>query len=141
MEPSLHAGEFVVVNKLAYRWKAPERGDIVVFHFPLDPEKRYIKRVIGLPGDTIEARDGRIYVNGVALDEPYLAASPNYDGRWQVEEGHVFVLGDNRNNSNDSKNWGSLDMDAIIGKAVLIYWPPENLGLIPHYNLVHAEGK
>ncbi len=140
MEPSLHAGEFVVVNKLAYRWKPPERGDIIVFRFPLDPDKRYIKRVIGLPGDTVEAREGRIYVNGIPLDEPYLAAPPAYTGQWRVEAGHVFVLGDNRNNSNDSKNWGSLDMDAIIGKAVLIYWPPENLGFIPHYDLVHAGG-
>jgi signal peptidase I len=138
MQPNLFEGEFVVVNKLAYRWTEPERGDIVVFRFPLNPEKRYIKRLIGLEGDFVEARDGSIFINGEALDEPYLAAAPNYTGEWTLSPGQVFVLGDNRNNSNDSKNWGPLDMSEIIGKAVLIYWPMSEAGLIPHYNLIGA---
>jgi signal peptidase I len=136
MEPSLHDGEMVVVNRLAYRWAAPTRGDIVVFYFPLDPSRRFIKRVIGLPGDSVEARDGLIYVNGVALDEPYLAAAPRYTGFWQVGQDTLFVLGDNRNNSDDSQNWGPLPMGEVIGKAVVVYWPLPDVGLIPHYSLL-----
>jgi signal peptidase I len=138
MEPSLHDGQMVVVNRLAYRWSGPSRGDIVVFYFPLDPSRRFIKRVIGLPGDSVEAREGLVYVNGMALDEPYLAAPPRYAGTWQVEPDTLFVLGDNRNNSDDSQNWGPLPMDKVIGKAVLVYWPLPDIGLIPHYSLVAA---
>ena len=138
MEPSLHDGQMVVVNRLAYRWSEPSRGDIVVFYFPLDPSRRFIKRVIGLPGDNVEARDGLLYVNGAALDEPYLAAPPRYTGAWQVEPETLFVLGDNRNNSDDSQNWGALPMNEVIGKAVLVYWPLPDVGLIPHYTLVAA---
>lgn len=138
MEPSMHDGEMVVVSRLAYRWSEPSRGDIVVFYFPLDPSRRFIKRVIGLPGDSIEARDGLIYVNGVALNEPYLAAAPRYTGSWQVQADTLFVLGDNRNNSDDSQNWGPLPMNEVIGKAVLVYWPLPDVGVIPHYSLVAA---
>lgn len=138
MEPSLHDGEMVVVNRLAYRWSEPSRGDIVVFYFPLDPSRRFIKRIIGLPGDRVEARDGLVYVNGVALDEPYLADPPRYSGAWQVDSNTLFVLGDNRNNSDDSQNWGPLPLDKVIGKAVLVYWPLPDVGLIPHYSLVTA---
>lgn len=138
MEPSMHDGEMVVVSRLAYRWSEASRGDIVVFYFPLDPSRRFIKRVIGLPGDSIEARDGLIYVNGVALNEPYLAAAPRYTGSWQVQADTLFVLGDNRNNSDDSQNWGPLPMNEVIGKAVLVYWPLPDVGVIPHYSLVAA---
>jgi signal peptidase I len=135
MEPSLHDGEFVVVNRLSLVWEEPGRGDIVVFHFPLDPTRRYIKRVIGLPGDVVSVLDGEVLVNGTTLDEPYIAAPPTYTGEWTVGDGEVFVLGDNRNYSSDSQNWGNLSQDAIIGKAVLVYWPPTEIGLIPHYDL------
>ena len=138
MEPSLHDGEMVVVNRLAYRWSAPSRGDIVVFRFPLDPSRRFIKRVIGLPGDSVEARDGMVYVNGAALNEPYIAAAPRYAGGWLVQADELFVLGDNRNNSSDSQNWGPLPMGEVIGKAVLVYWPLPDVGVIPHYSLVAA---
>lgn len=141
MEPSLHDGDFVVVNRLAYRWGQPERGDIIVFYFPLDPDRRFIKRVIGLPGDTVTIRDGRVYVNGEPLEEPYVAAPPRYNGTWTVGPGELFVLGDNRNNSSDSQNWGNLPMEAVIGKAVLVYWPPQAMGLIPHYDLAVAAGE
>ena len=135
MEPSLHNGELVVVSRLAYSWGELGRGDIIVFHMPLDPERRLIKRLIGLPGDTIEVGDGQVRVNGQVLEEPYIAAPPRYSGVWSVEPGQVFVLGDNRNNSSDSPNWGTLPVDEIIGKAVLVYWPPTQLGPIPHYDL------
>lgn len=138
MEPSLHDGEFVVVNRLSLMWEEPSRGDIVVFHFPLDPTRRYIKRVIGLPGDVVSVQDGEVFINGTKLDEPYVAAPPTYTGEWAVGEEEVFVLGDNRNYSSDSQNWGNLSQHAIIGKAVLVYWPPTEIGLIPHYELAVA---
>lgn len=135
MEPSLHDGELVVVNRLAYLWTTPARGDIVVFYFPLDPERRFIKRLIGLPGDTIEIHDGQVLVNGQLLHEPYIAASPQYSGTWIVGPTEFFVLGDNRNNSSDSQNWGMVPMDELIGKAIMVYWPVAQVGLIPHYAL------
>jgi signal peptidase I len=138
MEPSLHDGEFVVINRLAYRWASPDRGEIIVFRYPLDPERRFIKRIIGLPGDNVSVQHGKVLVNGFELEEPYINASPSYDGEWVVEEGRFFVLGDNRNNSSDSQNWGSLKSEDIIGKAVIVYWPLNDLGLIPHYDLVSA---
>jgi signal peptidase I len=136
MEPNLYEGEFVVVNRLAYRWGEPERGDIIVFNFPNNPKKRYIKRIIGLEGDHVSAHNGQILINDIPLVEPYLAAAPDYIGDWVVGDGQVFVLGDNRNNSNDSKNWGMLDIEAIVGKAIFIYWPVDDIGIIPHYQLL-----
>ena len=138
MEPSLHDGQFVVVNRLAYRWSEPKRGDIIVFHFPPDPNRRFIKRVIGLPGDVVSIHDGQVYANDLLLAEPYLADEPLYHGEWRLTPSEVFVLGDNRNNSSDSQNWGSLDTQDIIGRAVIVYWPLNDLGIIPHYDLVSA---
>lgn len=141
MEPNLHEGQFVIVNRLAYRWDLPERGDIVVFRFPLNPDRRFIKRVIGLPGDTIAIQSGLVFVNDEQLNEPYLAVTPRYSGSWTISENELFVLGDNRNNSSDSQNWGALPLENIIGKAFLIYWPPPEAGVIPHYDLaVASEG-
>jgi signal peptidase I len=140
MQPNLNEGEFVVVNRLAYRWEEPQRGDIIVFRFPGNQEKRYIKRVIGLDGDLISIQEGQVSVNGTILEEPYIAAAPIYEGEWIVEPNKVFVLGDNRNNSNDSKNWGTLEEEAIIGKAIFVYWPPTEFGMIPHYD-VYADGQ
>jgi signal peptidase I len=136
MEPTLHDGELVVVNRLAYLRHEPERGDIIVLRPPIDPQRRFIKRVIGIPGDTILVQNGEVFVNGILLHEPYIAEAPLYSGEWSVGPGEVFVLGDNRNNSADSQNWGNLDQDEIIGKAILIYWPPNQLGLIRHYDLM-----
>jgi signal peptidase I len=132
MEPTLHDSELVVVNRLAYRWNDPQRGDIVVFRFPLEPDRRFIKRIIGLPGEYVSIHDGRVHVDGVALDEPYIAAPPRYSGEWEIQPGQVFVLGDNRNNSSDSQTWGPLPLNQLIGKAFLVYWPPPEMGLIPH---------
>ncbi|TFH33063.1 MAG: signal peptidase I [Anaerolineales bacterium] len=138
MEPSLHEGQFVVVNRLAYRWREPQRGDIIVFRFPLNPERRFIKRVIGLPGDTIVVQSGEVFINGEVIYEPYLSVTPRYDGEWILGPDELFVLGDNRNNSSDSQNWGPLPEGEIIGRAVFVYWPPSEAGLIPHYDLAHA---
>ncbi|MEW6085129.1 MAG: signal peptidase I [Chloroflexota bacterium] len=132
MNPSLENGEYILVNKLAYRIGEPERGDIVVFSFPLDPNQDLIKRVIGLPGETITVQGGKVSVNGILLDEPYIAAAPFYNGTWVVNDGQLFVLGDNRNESKDSHEWGLLPMENVIGKAVLIYWPPPKWEVIDH---------
>lgn len=138
MEPTLRSGEFVIVNKLAYKFSDASRGDIVVFHFPRDPEQEYIKRLIGLPGDQVNISQGKVYVNGQTTDEPYIAAEPAYEGNWVVPEGHLFVLGDNRNNSSDSHNWGTVPQEYVVGKAVFIYWPPEQWGIIEHLSTASA---
>lgn len=132
MEPTLHSGEFVIVNKLSYWLGMPQRGDVIVFHFPRDPVQEYIKRVIGLPGDKVEISGGLVRVNDQVIDEPYIAAAPVYQSSWTVAEESVFVLGDNRNNSSDSHNWGSVPYDNIVGKALIVYWPPPDWGLVEH---------
>jgi signal peptidase I len=132
MRPTLEDGEFVLVNKLSYRLGEVQRGDIIVFHFPMNPDEELIKRVIGLPGDRIRVQGSRVFVNDQALDEPYIAAPPVYSGDWSVTEDHYFVLGDNRNDSSDSHSWGLLPADQVIGKAVLIYWPPQMWAVIRH---------
>ena len=134
MEPSLIDGQFVVVNRLAYKLTKPERGDIVVFNFPLNPDRRFIKRIIGLPGDLVQVNDGEVFINGNLLTEPYLAAPAAYNDQWEIGRTEVFVLGDNRNNSSDSQNWGPLELQDIIGKAFLVYWPLDSMGWIPQYD-------
>jgi signal peptidase I len=138
MEPTLFSGEYVVVSRLSYRLGSPHHGDIIVFHFPRDPKEEYIKRVIGLPGDEVEVRNGTVYINGQPLDESYLKVKTNYIGSWIIPEGQLFVLGDNRNNSSDSHDWGTVPMDYVVGKAVLVYWPPPAWGLIDHVPLANA---
>ncbi len=131
MEPTLTPGEFLIVNKLAYRFGEMQRGDVIVFYYPLDTSQRFIKRLIGLPGDEVVVSDGKVFINGQALKEPYISAPPTYMGSWQVPSDAVFVLGDNRNRSADSHVWGMVPLDYIIGKAIFIYWPFDRFGLIP----------
>jgi signal peptidase I len=138
MEPTLHNGEYVIVNKMAYRLGDLKQGDVIVFYFPRDPEQEYIKRIIGLPGDQVVIGGGKVKVNGQALDEPYIAAPPNYQSEWTVPEDTVFVLGDNRNNSSDSHSWGPVPVSYVIGKALLVYWPPRMWGLIDHVAIANA---
>ncbi len=133
MLPTLQEGEYVIINKLSYYLEDPKRGDIIVLNFPNDRSRDFIKRIVGIPGDHIEINNGIVEINGISLDEPYINAQPNYSGAWDVPEGQYFVLGDNRNNSSDSHNWSYLPQDDIVGKAWIIYWGPENWGLIPHY--------
>jgi signal peptidase I len=124
MQPTLFEGDFVIVNRLAYKLGEPGRGDIIVFHFPPDPQREpYIKRVVGLPGDTVRIKNGHVFINDIALREPYIKASPTYSGTWQVPDGQLFVLGDNRNNSSDSHSWGMVPLENVIGKAEVIYLP------------------
>ncbi len=124
MQPTLYERDFVIVNKLAYQLGSPGRGDVIVFRYPLDPDSTpYIKRVIGLPGETVRVAGGVVYVNDVPLSETYIKASPNYQGAWTVPGDALFVLGDNRNNSSDSHQWGMVPLENVIGKAEVIYLP------------------
>lgn len=158
MEPNLHSGQYIIVNRveylhadlnffrrllgekvepnLVYLFHMPRRGEIVVFEYPKDTTRDYIKRVIGLPGETIEIRNGQVLINGVPLFEPYLndaarAQTGNMPPK-QVPPNAVFVMGDNRGNSSDSRNWGPLPLENIVGKAWVIYWPQQYWGIIPH---------
>src|SRR6266702_5379056 len=143
MLPRLHDGERIFVNKLIYyddyRW-APkvDRGDIVVFWFPNDPSKSYIKRVIGLPGDTVEVHDGSVRINGRDLEEKYLDPRLNMSHASKpptyVKPGYYFVMGDNRDNSSDSRIWGLVPKKYIYGKALFRYWPLTSATVISHPN-------
>lgn len=138
MVPTLKDGEYVLVNRMTYRNTLPERGDIIVFVSPQNSDLDLIKRVIGLPGDTIKIFDGQVQVNGQILNEPYIAAAPIYNGEWNVPEENLFVLGDNRNDSSDSHAWGLLPTKNVIGKAILVYWPIPEWTLIEHVETVAA---
>jgi len=132
MEPTLHDGQYLVIGKLIYWVHPPERGDIIVFEPPTNPSDDYIKRIVGLPGEQIEIQGGAVWVDGVVLEEPYTIPG-TYSGAWNLGNGEYFVLGDNRNNSSDSHNWGVLPEENVVGKAWLCYWPPEKWGLVTHH--------
>jgi len=133
MDPTLQDDQYLVVSKLSYRLGNPQRGDIVVFEDPHAVGRKLIKRVIGLPGETIEIQRGVVYINGQELDEPYINYRGSYSVRASVvSPGQYYVLGDNRNNSSDSHSWGELAGDRIVGKAWLSYWPPDLWGIVPH---------
>jgi signal peptidase I len=140
MRPTLDDGEFVLINRLAYQFGRFQRGDIIVFRPPMYPEsdifrrllglpnisddyEDYIKRVIGLPGDTVKIEQGTVRINETVIHESYIATPPDYSGEWTVPAGNLFVLGDNRNNSADSHAWGFLPEQNILGKALMVYWP------------------
>lgn len=153
MEPTFHNGEMLIVNKLSYRtfnlswlpftdkddWRpfgAPQAGDVVVFKFPQDQNRDFIKRVVAIPGQTVEVRGGKVYLDGIQQNEPYLDQAPTYDyGPTTVPKGQLFVLGDNRNNSYDSHSWGLLDQSLLIGRAEFRYWPLGRVGRIDHGGL------
>ncbi len=133
MMPRLENHERIFINKFIYRFRPIERGDVVVFRYPLDPSKSYIKRVIGLPGDDVSIQDGHVLVNGKALTEPYVP--PSYVDEQNhalvhVELDHYFVLGDHRTSSNDSREWGTVDRQFIYGKAIMVYWPLSQMGWV-----------
>ncbi len=133
MEPNFHHGQYLLVNKLAYRLGEYKRGDVIVFHYPNNPAQDYIKRVIGLPGDTVEFRDGNLFVNGLTVDEPYdqVPIARNIPAQ-TVAPGFLYVLGDNRPASSDTRTWGQLSQEFVIGKAWLAIWPVEIAGLVEH---------
>jgi signal peptidase I len=133
MSPELRDSERILVNKFVYYLGDIERGDVVVFWYPEDPDLSFIKRVVGLPGETVEIRAGAVYVDGRLVDEPYVdeenaerRSFPPHD----IRPGHYFVLGDNRKGSNDSRSWGLVPERYIYGKAILRIWPPAEFGLV-----------
>jgi len=160
MDPVLHNGQYLIVNKaiytrinlktisrfipfidpgdnpVRYLFRRPQRGDVVVFRFPGNPERDFIKRIVGEPGDTVEIKNGTVYIDGNPLDEPYITNKPTYTyGPTEVPPKQYFVLGDNRNNSYDSHVWGFLPEENIIGQAWLSYWPKDDWGLVLNKDL------
>jgi signal peptidase I len=142
MEPNFHNGEYLLVNKLAYRLGEYQRGDVIVFKYPNDTTKDYIKRVIGLPGDTVEIRDGMLFVNDQLVSEPYQVMPMNYLSEMPrvVEPGTLYVMGDNRPASSDTRDWGLLDQDLVIGQAWLAIYPFDTFGLVDHPDLHFTPG-
>jgi signal peptidase I len=136
MLPTIEEGEYIMVSKAAYFFSEPHRGDIIVFDSPQDPKSDLIKRIIALPGDTVEIRDDKVIVNGTPLAEPYTLETPHYLMLpEEIPAGHYFVLGDNRNNSSDSHRGWTAPRQNIVGKAWITYWPPYRWRLIPNYKI------
>ena len=133
MSPELHDGERILVNKFMYHFSDIARGDVVVFWYPEDPELSFIKRIIALPGETVEIKSGAVFVDGVSIDESYVT-SAHADRRshpsQEIRPGHYFVLGDNRRGSNDSRSWGLVPERYIYGRAFVRIWPPSDVGLV-----------
>ena len=145
MEPNFHNGEFILTNKIEYKLRNPKRGEVVIFKSPKNKEIDYIKRIIGLPGDTVKLYKNALYVNGQKLDEPYLSPGIYIFGGSYLAEGYevtvapglYFVAGDNRPHSSDSREFGPIAKEDFIGHAILRYWPVTNMGLLttPKYSL------
>ncbi|MGD0205684.1 MAG: signal peptidase I [Dehalococcoidia bacterium] len=162
MIPSLDNGQYIIVNKLAYAqfdlgifdflpffdagdnsthhvFGSPKRGDVVVFQSPSYADRDFIKRIIGVPGDKVQIRDGVVYINDEPLDEPYTEGTTNCPcGPWYIEEGQYFVLGDHRSNSSDSRQFGPIPEEKIIGKTWFSYWPLSDVGLAPNHSVSFA---
>lgn len=138
MEPTFHSGDYIITSKITYKFRKPQRGDVVVFRSPKNPDIEYIKRIIALPGDTILIEKGEVYINGVRLEETYIAEKTNLWETGYLKEGvpaivppdHVFVMGDNRPRSSDSREFGPIPISSIIGPAIYRYFPPPVMGTI-----------
>lgn len=138
MVPTLHSGDYLITEKVSYRFGGPKRGDIIVLKNPRDESQDFIKRIIALPGDTIKVEQIGVFVNGQLLEEPYLpTGTQTRSGAFLTEGGQIkvgpnqyFVFGDNRNHSSDSREWGAVIREEIVGKAFFRYWPPPSLGLL-----------
>jgi len=133
MVPTVENGDYILVNKLSYILGNPHRGEIVIFHHPQNSKNDLIKRIIGLPGDTVEIKDGKLFVNDIELQEEYILEPPKYKyHQSEIPPDHYLVLGDNRNNSADSHNGWTVPRENIVGKAWLNYWPISNWAVIKH---------
>jgi signal peptidase I len=138
MLPNFHDHENLLTNKISYRFSAPKRGDVVIFKAPANPNYEYIKRIVGLPGEIVKIENGGVSINDIPLEESYLPPEDiTYGGRLVKEHQEIivadnsyFVMGDNRSHSSDSREWGLVPKENIIGKAMLRYWPPEKFGVI-----------
>ena len=136
MEPSLHDGQRLLINRAVYFFREPEAGEVIVFQPPKNPQVEYIKRIIAVPGDVVEVKGGTVYVNGSPLDEPYIKDQPSYTlSPTEIPENSYFVLGDNRNNSSDSHKGWTVPRQNIVGKAWLSIWPPGQWGIVTSYPL------
>ena len=136
MEPNFQDGQRLLINKIVYKFHEPERGDVIVFHPPDNQRADYIKRIIALPSDTVEVKEGVVHVNGSQLNEPYIENPPKYTvTKHKIPENEYFVLGDNRNNANDSHNGWVVPRQNIIGKGWLSIWPPGKWGLAANHPL------
>ncbi len=138
MDQNFHDGEYILTDKVSYRFGTPKRGDVVIFRAPQNRELDYIKRVIGLPGERIKIYADQVFINGQILNESYLKNTPTYPGdflrsgqEFQIPADEYIVFGDNRLHSSDSRSWGPVAREDIIGKAWLRYWPPQDFGLLP----------
>ncbi len=139
MEPTFATNEYVLVNKTAYLFHTPQRGDVIAFRYPLDIHKSFIKRVVAIPGDTIQITNTTVRVNGTLLHEPYASSNVDtYEHTWILGQGQFFVMGDNRENSFDSRSWGPLEQSYIIGKVIAVYWPFPNWSFVNTYSSVYA---
>lgn len=140
MDPTFKNGEFVFTNLISQRLGKLDRGDVIVFKAPPEPEKDYIKRIIGLPGDTVRIQDGNVYLNGKILTEDYLPKGLITESHGFAQEGQdiqvspksYFVMGDNRPESSDSRDWGLLPYKMIVGKSALVYWPIQDIRFVEH---------
>lgn len=130
METSFTEGELLMVNRLNYKFNEPERGDVVIFKAPTEPNKDYIKRMIGLPGDQILIKEGKLFINGNEIQEPWVHEQMAYEGEWTVPENAYFVLGDNRNHSSDSHSWGFVPRENLVGDAFFCYWPLNHIRVV-----------
>jgi len=142
MHPNFPDGEYLLTQKVSYYFSPPQRGDVVVFKPPISEEDEFIKRIIGLPGEKIMVSNGKVYINGRLLNEPYLdstlytfSSSALQEGlEYTIPDGEWIVMGDNRPHSSDSRSWGPITKKEISGKAWLIYWPPGLAGVVKNIN-------
>jgi signal peptidase I len=134
MQPNFYTGQLIIVSRFIYYFASPARGDVIVLHDPEDPSEDFIKRVIGLPGELVQLKQGRVYINGALLDEPYITEFCDTcpDDSWKLDDQHYFILGDNRNHSLDSHRFGPIDRRLIVGQAWIRYWPLSDFAIIPH---------
>ena len=131
MQPGLSADSYVMINKQAYLFRPPQRGDVIVFHLPSNTNIDFIRRIIGLPGDTVQIDGTEVKVNNTVLKEPYVSSNTTpIVNTWKVPPGQYFVLGDNRPSSEDSRYWGPVPKNYIVGKAIFVYWPSDKLKII-----------
>ena len=134
MMPNIHDGEYIIVSKASYFFNNPDHGEVVVLHSPRNPKSDLIKRIIATPGDIIEINNGTVFINGTPLNETYIAEPPKYIyPEHEIPANNYFVLGDNRNNSSDSHKGWTVPRENIVGKAWVVYWPPQNWRLIEKY--------
>lgn len=132
MEPTLTEGDMIAANKIIYRLSEPKRGDIIVFKYPLNPDRDFVKRLIGLPGEKVQIKNSTLHINGKIIAEPYLPKGLKFQdfGPVTVPKDKYFMMGDNRNNSLDSRVWGEMPKENIIGKASIIYWPVKRIRIL-----------